>query len=126
MSQRSVAVVGASANRAKYGNKAVRAYLADGWTVYPIVREGDQIEGIPAYRSLRDVPGKIDRVTFYVPPDVGLTLLEDVLAVAPDEFFLNPGSESPELVAKAKALGLAPIEACSILAIGQRPDDYAP
>lgn len=119
---KTVAVVGASYDRAKYGNKAVRAYLADGWTVYPVIRRGDELEGLKAYTSLRDVPQPLNRVTIYLPPKLGLTLLEDIAAVKPDEFYVNPGAESPELLAKAKELGLEPIVACSILAIGQMPD----
>jgi acyl-CoA synthetase (NDP forming) len=58
----SVAVIGASADRRKYGNKAVRAYLRQGWTVYPVNSHEPTIEGLPAYRSMRDLPAAPDRV----------------------------------------------------------------
>jgi predicted CoA-binding protein len=64
----SVAIVGASADRRKFGNKAVRAYQRRGWTVYPVHPTLGEIEGSKAYPSLRDVPGKIDRVALYLPP----------------------------------------------------------
>ena len=120
-----VAIVGASGNRSKFGNKSVRAHLQAGFTVYPIHPRETEIEGLKTYPDLRAVPRPVNRVTFYVPPKIGVTLLDQVADLAPGEFFLNPGSESPELVAGARELGLDPIEACSILAVGEDPEDFA-
>jgi predicted CoA-binding protein len=122
---RTVAVVGASSAPHKFGNKAVRAYLRQGWTVYPVnpteAGSGTKIEGLTVYPSLADVPRPIDRISLYVPPSVGLTLLDEIKRAAPKELFLNPGTESDDLVARAEALGLDPIQACSIVDIGERP-----
>ena len=117
----SVAVIGASADRTKFGNKAVRAYLRRGWTVYPVHPHATEIEGLRAYPSLRDVPAPLDRVSLYLPPDTGLAVLDDLAAVPHKEFYVNPGAESPQLIARAEALGLQPIEACSIVEIGVSP-----
>lgn len=119
-----VAVIGASADRRKFGNKALRAFLAQGYDVVPIHPSATEVEGVRAYASLRDVPGEIAMATFYVPPDVGLTVIEDVAARGVGEVWLNPGSESPALVARARALGLDPIIACSMLGIGESPGRY--
>ncbi len=120
----SIAIVGASADRRKYGNKAVRAFLLGGWTVYPVNPGAAEIEGLAACARIEDVPDPIDRVSMYVPARLGLTMLPAIAAKTPREFFLNPGSESPELVAAARALGLEPIQACSIVNIGLRPDMF--
>jgi len=117
----SVAVIGASNARHKYGNKAVRAYLRQGWTVYPVNPTETTVEGLKVYATLADVPGPLDRVSMYVPPSVGVTLLDAVKAKGTPELFLNPGSESDELLERASALGLDPIQACSIVDIGERP-----
>ena len=117
----SVAVIGASADPSKYGNKAVRAYLRRGWTVYPVSPRGGEIEGLPVYRSILDIPAKLDRTSMYVPPTVGLAMLRDIAAKGPGELFFNPGSESDAVVDAARALGLEPIVACSIVDIGERP-----
>jgi predicted CoA-binding protein len=116
-----VAVIGASSNRAKFGNKAVRAFRQRGYTVWPVNPHETAVEGLPAYASIADVPGPIDMVTFYVPPEIGLEIIDAVAARGPAEVWFNPGSESDELVARARALGLKPIEACSIIAIGMSP-----
>lgn len=121
---KSIAVVGASADRAKYGNKAVRAFADGGWTVFPVNPTAPEIEGHPAYASLREVPAPVDRISMYVPPKIGMTMLDDIAATPHAELFFNPGSESPELIAAAQAKGLKPIQACSIVNIGRRPDMY--
>jgi predicted CoA-binding protein len=118
---RTVAIVGASSAPHKFGNKAVRAFLRQGWTVYPVNPNETIIEGLRVYPSLAEVPRPIDRVTMYVPPSVGSTMLDEIKRAAPKELFLNPGSDSEELVARAEALGLNPIQACSIVDIGERP-----
>jgi predicted CoA-binding protein len=116
-----VAVIGASSDRAKFGNKAVRAFRQRGYTVWPVNPHEMEIEGLPVYRSIADVPGPIDMVTVYVPPDIGLQVIEAVAARQPAEVWLNPGSESDELIARARALGVEPIAACSIVGIGMSP-----
>jgi uncharacterized protein len=120
---RVVAVIGASNNRRKFGNRAVRAYLEQGYTVIPINPRGGEIEGIAAYASVLDVPGRIDLASFYVPPDIGETVIEQVVQKGVAEVWLNPGADSDALIAKARALGVRPIVACSIVALGLSPSD---
>ena len=68
-----VAIVGASSDRRKFGNKAVRAYVAAGYDVYPVHPTEPAVEGLPAFKSVKDVPAaKLDRVTFYLPPTWGV------------------------------------------------------
>ena len=113
---RTVAVLGASRDRKKYGNQSVRAHQRAGFDVYPINPQASEIEGLPAFRSLRDLPIRpIDRVTVYLPPEVGITLLDEIAACRPSEVWFNPGSESDELLAAAERLGLNVICACSII-----------
>ncbi len=124
MSNPSVAIVGASADRSKFGNKSVRAHLAQGYEVFPINPKGGEIEGLRVFTDIGDVPAeKLDRVSLYVPPSVGLSLIEAIAAKGCEELWLNPGSESDALAAKARELGLEPIVACSIVDVGASPYD---
>jgi uncharacterized protein len=116
-----VAVIGASSNRQKFGNRAVRAYLSQGYTVIPINPHEPEIEGLKSYASVLDVPGPIDMASFYVPPEVGETLIDDMARKQIGEVWLNPGAESDALVARARALSIKPVVACSIMSIGQNP-----
>jgi len=118
-----VAVIGASNDRQKFGNRAVRAYRRQGHTVVPINPHEPQVEGVPAYRSVLDVPGPIDTALFYVPPEVGEQVIDEVARKQIAEVWLNPGADSDPLIARARALGIDPIVACSIMAIGQNPYD---
>ena len=118
-----VAVIGASNNRSKFGNKAVRAFLLEGYVVVPIHPREAEIEGLTAYRSVLDVPGLIDMATFYVPPEIGEVVIEDVARKGIPEVWLNPGAESDALIAKARRLSISPIVACSIVGVGQNPND---
>ena len=125
MDKKTVAVLGASSKPEKFSNKAVRAYVKQGWDVYPVNPRGGEIDGVKVYASLNDIPVAIDRVTSYLPPAVGVQILDEIANVKPAEFFVNPGAESDELVEKARALGLDPILACSIVDIGVSPADFS-
>jgi len=120
--KQTIAIIGASTNRHKYGNRAVRAYARQGYEVYPIHPRAQAVEGFTAYPSILDVPvAELDRVSFYVPPEIGLKVIEEVARKPVREVWLNPGAESAELVVRGEVLGLNVIVACSIVAIGEDP-----
>jgi acyl-CoA synthetase (NDP forming) len=73
----SIAIVGASIDRRKFGNKCVRAYKERGDTIYPIHPVHEEVEGLKVYRSVLDVPDEIEVASFYVPSQVGLRVLEE-------------------------------------------------
>lgn len=118
---KNIAIIGASTDRSKFGNKAVRAFRAQGYAVYPVNPKEESVEGLAAYRSILDVPGRLDKISVYVPPPVMLKLLPDIAVKGCEELWLNPGTESPAVVAEAERLGLNVIQACSIVAVGMDP-----
>jgi hypothetical protein len=118
---KTVAVVGASSDRRKFGNKAFRAFQEEGHKVIPINPNEPSVEGIQTYPSVMDVPEKIDMATVYVPPEIGITLLEGFEKKQIPEIWINPGAESDELIADARRRKLNVIEACSIVGIGRNP-----
>ena len=121
MSPKVVAVIGASSNRRKFGNRALRAYIQQGFTVLAINPNEAEVEGLKTYASVLDVPGPIDMATFYVPPHIGEKVIDEVAKKGIAEVWLNPGAESDALVVRARALYIRPIQACSIMAIGESP-----
>jgi predicted CoA-binding protein len=121
---RTVAVIGASSSRQKFGNKALRAFQNQGFDVLAINPNEPEVEGHRTYASVLDVPGPIDMATLYVPPDIGVTVVEELARKGVGEVWLNPGADGDEVVSRARALGLNTIQACSILGIGDTPWKY--
>lgn len=120
---KTIAIIGASADREKYGNKAVRAYASQGYTVYPVNPRGGDIEGLKTYASVLDIPGAVDRASLYVPPETGLEVIEAIAQKGIPEVYFNPGSESEAAMRKAESFGLTAVVGCSILAVGVSPQN---
>jgi predicted CoA-binding protein len=118
---RTVAVIGASPHRHKFGNKALRAFRDAGYRAIPITPHHAEVEGEKAYASVLDYPGPIDMASMYVPPRIGEHVVESLAQKGIGEVWLNPGSDGPQVLARARALGIQPIQACSILGIGMSP-----
>lgn len=120
----SVAILGASSNRTKFGNKAVRAFHECGWDVFPVNPRETSIEGIACAAGTDSLPSGLDVVSAYLPPAVLLTELAAVARKGCSELWLNPGTDTEEVMAEARRLGLHLIQDCSILRLGRRPQDY--
>jgi len=118
---KTAAVIGASNDRSKYGNKAVRALKQRGYTVWPVNPTESEVEGVTAYASIKDVPERPEMITVYVRPAVLLKLLPEIASKGCDELWLNPGTESDEVLALAEKLGLNVIQACTIIGVGVSP-----
>ena len=116
-----VAVIGASGDRRKFGNRAVRAYRQQGYTVIPINPHESEVEGLKAYPSVLDVAGPIDLASLYVPPEIGVQVMDEIAQKKIPEVWLNPGADGDAVIARARALQIHPIVACSIVAIGGNP-----
>jgi uncharacterized protein len=121
---KSVAVIGASRHRQKFGNKALRAFDNQGYRVIPIHPTASEVEGHRAYRSVLDVPGEIDMATVYVPARAGVSVMDDLAKKGVPEVWLNPGADDDDVVKRARELGLKIIQACSIISIGESPSRY--
>lgn len=125
MTKPTVAILGASTDRTKYGNKSVRAHQAQGFEVFPVNPKGEPIEGLITYKSLEDIPVKqLDRISVYLPPALGMKMLDEIRAAHAKEVWFNPGSESMELIEQAEAKGIDPIIACSIVDVGRTPGEF--
>ncbi len=106
MSSGPYAVVGASANRDKYGNKVLRAYQQHGQEVYPINPRADAIEGLKAYPSLAAVPVKLRAVSIITPPKVTEQVVKEAAAAGVKFVWMQPGAEDDEAIRTAENLGL--------------------
>ena len=120
-------IIGASADRSKYGNRAVRGYLKQGWEVVGVNPNaaGTEVERVAVYATVADVPrvdGGWDRALLYIPPRYGVNAVKHIAArgdVA--EVWLNPGADGPEVIAEAERLGVRYVQACAIMDVGPMP-----
>ena len=100
------AVVGASSNRDKYGNKVLRAYQQHGMEVYPINPRATAIEGLKAYPALAEVPAKLRAISIITPPAITEQVVEAAAAAGVRMVWMQPGAESPAAIQKAESLGM--------------------
>ena len=121
---KTVAVVGASSDRAKFGNKALRAFQAEGYRVIPINPNEREVEGLKTYASVLDVPEAIEMATVYVQPDITLRLLDEFEQKNIPEVWVNPGADSDAVVESARRRKIKVIFACSIIGIGRSPSQF--
>jgi uncharacterized protein len=115
VSKPTVAIVGASADRSKFSNKSIHAHLRAGYDVYPVNPQEEMIEGLKCYKSVLDIPATLDRISLYLPPAVGVKVLDEIAKKGCKELWVNPGAESSELMQKAETLKLNTIYACSYM-----------
>lgn len=99
MAQKKFAIVGASADTAKYGNQIFRNLTGRGYEVYPVNRRLEELDGTKCYPSLSDIPVKVDVVDFVVPPNATEEVLKECKRLGLERIWLQPGSESEEAIA---------------------------
>jgi uncharacterized protein len=123
---KTIAVLGASANRSKFGNKCVRAYKEAGYKVFPVnlnVRE-TEVEGLPVYHTLDAIPDELERISVYLPPPLTLEMLSDIARKGAREVWFNPGSADQKVLEEARRRGIPARPGCSIVDIGMSPAQF--
>lgn len=120
LSARPVAVVGASADRSKYGNIVLRNLRGRGWEVYAVNPREHEIEGAPAYPNLAGCPTRPELAVIVTPPPVTLKVIEEAHRVGVRRVWLQPGAESAEAVDKARELGLQVVHDACIMVMAAR------
>ena len=121
-----VAIIGASRDRSKFGNKSVRAHQAAGYQVFPVNPKDSEVEGLACVASVADLRiQKIDRVSLYLPPAIAVKVLDELASLDVDEVWLNPcvayaavRERAPELVPNAS-------QGCSIADLGMSPSEFS-
>jgi predicted CoA-binding protein len=99
MSKKKFAVIGATDNPEKYGNRIFKNLTKRGYEVYPVNPNLKEIEGAKCYPTISDVPVKVEVVDFVVPPKVTESVLKECQKLGLDNIWLQPGSESDAAIA---------------------------
>lgn len=120
------AVVGASTNRAKYGNKILRCYLQHAKEPLCAVHPREtEIEGVRAFSDLASLPKPARAVSVITPPSVTERVVESAIAAGADFLWMQPGAESERAIRRAEEAGLRVIAGgpCLLVELGYRDDD---
>ena len=114
------AVVGASVDRSKYGNKVLRCYQQHGREVYPINARAEEVEGLKAYPSLAALPVPVKAISVITPPAITEQVVRDAAAAGVTHIWMQPGAESDEAIRLAEAAGMAVIAGgpCLLVVLG--------
>ena len=114
------AVVGASVDRSKYGNKVLRCYQQHGRVVFPINARADEVEGLKAFPSLAALPVPVKAISVITPPAITEQVVRDAASAGVTHIWMQPGAESAEAIRSAEAAGMAVIAGgpCLLVVLG--------
>ncbi len=116
------AVVGASRDRHKYGNKVLRSYLQRGRPVYAVNPLADEVEGLEAYPDLSSLPESVHGISIITPPHVTEQVIEEAGRLGIRHVWMQPGSESDIAIERAQAHRMNVIAGgpCVLVTLGYR------
>jgi len=114
------AVVGASTNRNKYGNKVLRCYQQNRRTVVPVNLHENEIEGLACVASVLDLPDQVSSISIITPPQVTEQVVDQAVARGIRNIWMQPGAESPGAVAACEQAGINVIAdgSCLLVVMG--------
>ncbi len=113
-------VVGASSKRHKYGNKVLRCYQQNQYTVVPVNPVEKEIEGLSCVASVSDLPDEVDSISIITPPQVTEKMVEQAIAKGIKNVWMQPGAESARAVAACEEAGVNVIAdgSCVLVVMG--------
>lgn len=115
-------VVGASADRSKYGNRVLQCYLQKGKKAIPVNPKEMEIEGIPCAATVSDLPEDVQSISVITPPKVTEQVVRAAAAKGIKNIWMQPGAESDEAVAYCRQQGINVIAdgSCILVVMGYR------
>lgn len=113
-------VVGASADRHKYGNKVLRCYLQNGYQAIPVNPKEKEIEGIPCVATVLDLPDEVTSISIITPPTVTEKVVDLAIQKGIKNIWMQPGAESSAAVSKCREHDINVIAdgSCLLVVIG--------
>jgi predicted CoA-binding protein len=115
-------VVGASADRHKYGNKVLRCYQMNGLKVIPVNPNERSIEGVATVASVSELPDTVESISIITPPHVTEKVVSDAVAKGIKNIWMQPGAESKAAVKNCLESGVNVIAdgSCLLVVLGYR------
>jgi uncharacterized protein len=116
VNRRTWALVGATNNPRKYGNRILLDLCRAGYQVYAVNLNETEVAGQPAYRSLADLPETPEVVDIVVPPDQTEQVVRQCKQLGLTRIWMQPGAESATAIRYCHENGLQVIyHACAMV-----------
>ncbi len=96
------AVVGATQNKEKFGYKIWKVLRDNGYEVYPVNPNYDEIDGNKCYSSLKQIPIKLQVIDVVVPPKLSLSVIDEAKKMGIEYIWFQPGTADEEVINKAE------------------------
>ncbi len=96
LNYRHIGLIGASRDTKKFGNQVLAQLVSEGFVVYPVHREADQINGIRCYRTVDDLPAEVESVCLVTPKNATDSFIQQVLDKGIKQLWIQQMSEGPE------------------------------
>jgi predicted CoA-binding protein len=124
LAQRTLAVVGASRDGKKFGNKVYKDLIRKGYQTYPVNPNAEEIEGQPCYPNLSALPEAVDGVVFVVPPAETEKVVHEAAEVGIARVWMQQGSESVEAIRFCEEKGISVVSGECILMFAEPAEFY--
>lgn len=109
------AVIGASNKEDSFGSKIYKVLKETGHVVYPITPNYETVQGDKAYKSISDLPEKVDVAEFIVNREVGYKVIRECARVGIKNIWLQPGARSEEILKFAADSDMVVIQSCVLV-----------
>ena len=119
-----IALIGASNDKNKYGNKILLDLLSKGHNVVPVNPKEMIIAGLKSYNNVSELSEKPSIINFVVPPNIGLELTKDLVESGYDNFWYQPGAESSEISLYLESNNKNYIDDKCIMVVTRLADNY--
>ncbi|MEG0771811.1 CoA-binding protein [Clostridium sp.] len=99
------ALLGATPDESRFGYKILKRLAEKGYVVHGINPKYNEIEGMNIYRSVQELPSKVEAINIIVNPKVAMNSLEEIKKAGIKNLWFQPGSFDEEVINKAKEMG---------------------
>jgi predicted CoA-binding protein len=117
LSQQTLAVVGVSRDRNKFGNVVYRRLKAHGYEVFAVNPKTETVEGDPCFTDLASLPGAVGGVVIVVPPEITERVVHEAAAAGIRRVWMQPGAESKKAVRFCEGHGIRVIHGLCVMTL---------
>lgn len=115
-----IGVVGASNNRAKFGNKVLRCYLEHNRQVVPVHPAQQEIEGLTCVASVAELPDTVNSISVITPPQITEKVVQAAADKGIENIWMQPGAQSEAAISfcREKEINLIADGTCVLVVLG--------